>query len=181
MGFIDCSERLQQPRIAEAINLSSCPVAWLSRAKGELTKMTTLETIPDEEGAMLLNKPKSTGIRRLAAAAALASFVIGVLAATAVRTSPGRLASTNLSTVTVSVQIEDAETHKMCMTVQGDESKKNAGLVLYERCTGASAGVRVRCEERQQRVQTRAVGDGGISITTSKKAESDGGFCYKKN
>ena len=26
-----------------------------------------------------------------------------------------------------------------------------------------------------------AVGDGGISITTSGKAKSDGGFCYKKN
>ena len=90
---------------------------------------------------MLLHKPKSTGIRRVAAAAALASFVIGVLAATAVRTSPGRLASTNLSTVTVSVRIEDAKTHKMCMTVQGDEGKKNAGLVLYERCTGTSAQV----------------------------------------
>ena len=30
-------------------------------------------------------------------------------------------------------------------------------------------------------IRLNAVGDGGISITTSKKAESDGGFCYKKN
>ena len=60
--------------------------------------MTDLEeTIPvDEEGAMLLHKPKSTGIRRVVAAAALVSFVIGVLAATAVRTSPVRHASSNL-------------------------------------------------------------------------------------
>ena len=82
--------------------------------------MTTLEeTIPvDEEGAMLLHKPKSTGIRRVVAAA-LASFVIGVLAATAVRTSPVRHASSNLISkpATVSVRIEDAKTHKMCMTV----------------------------------------------------------------
>ena len=120
--------------------------------------MTTLEeTIPvDEEGATLLPKPKSTGIRRVVAAAALASFVIGVLAATAVRTSPGRLASTNLSTVTVSVRIEDAKTHKMCMTVQGDEGKKNAGLVLYERCTGASTQVfEYDAKNGQQRVQTQ--------------------------
>ena len=52
--------------------------------------MSKLETTPAEEGATLLPKPKSTGIRRVVAAAALASFVIGVLAATAVRTSPGR-------------------------------------------------------------------------------------------
>ena len=55
--------------------------------------MTKLETIPAEEGATLLPKPKSTGIRRVVAAAALASFVIGVLAATAVRTSPRRHAA----------------------------------------------------------------------------------------
>ena len=60
--------------------------------------MTSLEeTIPvDEEGAMLLPKPKSTGIRRVVAAA-LASFVIGILAATAVQTSPGRHASNLIS------------------------------------------------------------------------------------
>ena len=106
--------------------------------------MNTLEeTIPvDEEGATLLPKPKSTGIRRVVAAAALASFVIGVLAATAVQTSPGRHASNLISKpATVSVRIEDAKTHKMCMTVQGDEGKKNAGLVLYERCTGTSAQI----------------------------------------
>ena len=51
--------------------------------------MTLEETIPvDEEGATLLRKPKTIGIRRLVLGAALASFVIGVLAATAV-TSPG--------------------------------------------------------------------------------------------
>ena len=56
--------------------------------------MTKLETIPAEEGAALLpQKPQSTGIRRVVVAAAVASFVIGVLAATAVRTSPGRHAS----------------------------------------------------------------------------------------
>ena len=56
--------------------------------------MTKLETIPAEEGATLLPKPKSTGIRRVVVGAALASFVIGVLAATAVRTSsPVRHAS----------------------------------------------------------------------------------------
>ena len=57
--------------------------------------MTALEeTIPiDEEGATLLPKPKTTGIRRVVVGAALVSFVIGVLAATAVRTSPGRHAS----------------------------------------------------------------------------------------
>ena len=48
--------------------------------------MTKLETIPAEEGATLLpQKPKTAGIRRVVAAAALASFVIGVLAATAVQ------------------------------------------------------------------------------------------------
>ena len=56
--------------------------------------MTKLETIPAEEDASLLpHKPQSTGIRRVAVCAAVASFVIGVLAATAVRTSsvsPGR-------------------------------------------------------------------------------------------
>ena len=56
--------------------------------------MTKLETIPAEEGATLLpQKPKIAGIRRVVAAAALASFVIGVLAATAVQTSPGRHAA----------------------------------------------------------------------------------------
>ena len=56
--------------------------------------MSKLETIPAEEGATLLpQKPKTAGIRRVVAAAALASFVIGVLAATAVQTSPGRHAS----------------------------------------------------------------------------------------
>ena len=54
--------------------------------------MTKLETIPAEEGALLPQKPQSTGIRRVVVAAAVASFVIGVLAATAV-TSPGRHAS----------------------------------------------------------------------------------------
>ena len=49
--------------------------------------MTKLETIPAEEDATLLpQKPKTAGIRRVVAAAALASFVIGVLAATAVQT-----------------------------------------------------------------------------------------------
>ena len=105
--------------------------------------MTKLETIPAEEGATLLPKPKSTGIRRVVAVSAMVSFVIGVLAATAVRTSPVRHASSNLISkpATVSVRIEDAKTHKMCMTVQGDEGKKNAGLVVYERCTGTSAQV----------------------------------------
>ena len=55
--------------------------------------MTKLETIPAEEGATLLPKPKSTGIRRVVAVSAMASFVIGVLAATAVQTSPGRHAA----------------------------------------------------------------------------------------
>ena len=73
--------------------------------------MSKLETIPAEEGATLLPKPKSTGIRRVVAAAALASFVIGVLAATAVQTSPGRHASNLISKpATVSVRIEDAKT-----------------------------------------------------------------------
>ena len=55
--------------------------------------MTLEETIPvDEEGAMLLSKPKSFGIRRVVVAAAAASFALGLLAATAV-TSPGRHAS----------------------------------------------------------------------------------------
>ncbi len=48
--------------------------------------MTKLETIPAEEGATLLPQKPKTGIRRVVAAAALASFVIGVLAATAVQT-----------------------------------------------------------------------------------------------
>ena len=43
--------------------------------------MTKLETIPAEEGATLLPKPKSTGIRRVVAVSAMVSFVIGVLAA----------------------------------------------------------------------------------------------------
>ena len=56
--------------------------------------MTKLETIPAEESATLLpQKPKTAGIRRVVAAAALASFVIGVLAATAVQTLPGRHAA----------------------------------------------------------------------------------------
>lgn len=55
--------------------------------------MSKLETIPAEEGATLLPKPKSTGIRRVVAVSAMVSFVIGVLAATAVRTSPVRHAS----------------------------------------------------------------------------------------
>ena len=55
--------------------------------------MSKLETIPAEEGATLLPQKPKTGIRRVVAAAALASFVIGVLAATAVQTSPGRHAS----------------------------------------------------------------------------------------
>ena len=55
--------------------------------------MSKLETIPAEEGATLLPKPKSTGIRRVVAVSAMASFVIGVLAATAVRRTPVRHAS----------------------------------------------------------------------------------------
>ena len=48
---------------------------------------TALETIPaDEEGATLLPKPKTTGIRRVVVAAAVASF--GLLAATAVSPPP---------------------------------------------------------------------------------------------
>ena len=56
--------------------------------------MTALEdTNPiDEEGATLLPKPKTTGIRRVVVAAAVLSFALGLLAATAV-TSPGRHAS----------------------------------------------------------------------------------------
>ena len=55
--------------------------------------MTKLETIPAEEGATLLPKPKSTGIRRVVAVSAMVSFVIGILAATAVQRTPGRHAS----------------------------------------------------------------------------------------
>ena len=56
--------------------------------------MTKLETIPAEEGAALLpQKPQSTGIRRVVVAAAVASFAIGVLAATAVQRTPARHAS----------------------------------------------------------------------------------------
>ena len=57
--------------------------------------MTKLETIPAEEGATLLPQkpPKTAGIRRVLAVSAMASFVIGVLAATAVQTSPGRHAA----------------------------------------------------------------------------------------
>ena len=47
--------------------------------------MSKLETIPAEEGAALLpQKAQSTGIRRVVAVSAMVSFVIGVLAATAV-------------------------------------------------------------------------------------------------
>ena len=45
--------------------------------------MTKLETIPAEEGATLLPKPKPTGIRRVVAVSAMVSFVIGILAARA--------------------------------------------------------------------------------------------------
>ena len=38
--------------------------------------MTKLETIPAEEGATLLPKPKPTGIRRVVAVSAMVSFVI---------------------------------------------------------------------------------------------------------
>ena len=56
--------------------------------------MSKLETIPAEEGAALLpQKPKSTGVRRVVAVSAMASFVIGILAATAVRRTPARHAS----------------------------------------------------------------------------------------
>ena len=61
--------------------------------------MTKLETIPADEGATLLpQKPQSTGgIRRVVIGAALASFVIGVLAATAVQRTPVRHASKRLA------------------------------------------------------------------------------------
>ena len=55
--------------------------------------MTKLETIPAEEGATLLPQKPKTGIRRVVAVSAMASFVIGVLAATAVRRTPVRHAS----------------------------------------------------------------------------------------
>ena len=53
--------------------------------------MSKLETIPAEEGATLLpQKPKTAGIRRVVAVSAMVSFVIGVLAATAVQRTPVR-------------------------------------------------------------------------------------------
>ena len=68
--------------------------------------MSKLDTI--EEGATLLPKPRSTGIRRVVAAVAVAASLIGVLAATAVHTSPGRHAS-------------DLHKHKYWTTLVDDE------------------------------------------------------------
>ena len=69
--------------------------------------MTKLETIPADEAEALLRK-KPTGIRRVVATVAVAASLIGVLAATAVHTSPGRHAS-------------DLHKHKYWTTLVDDE------------------------------------------------------------
>ena len=78
---------------------------------------TALETIPpDEEGATLLPKPKTTGIRRVVVAAAVASFAFGLLAATAVQTSPGRHAS----------NLHSKHEHE---TIEGDHDSEQRGAL----------------------------------------------------
>ena len=61
--------------------------------------MATLQTIPDDEAA-LLAKPetKATGLKKIVGGAAVAAFVFGMLAATAV-TSHAHRAPANLSAV----------------------------------------------------------------------------------
>ena len=79
-----------QTKARRAQNLIfSCAGLKLSFINSVLDRaMSKLETIPAEEGAALLpQKPQSTGIRRVVVAAAVASFALGLLAATAV-TSP---------------------------------------------------------------------------------------------
>lgn len=52
--------------------------------------MPKLETIPVEEANTLLQKPPASRLKGIVAAAAVASFVIGALAATAVDMQAGR-------------------------------------------------------------------------------------------
>ena len=70
------------------ISVSARPSAKNAVEQTETLAMPKLDTIPAaEEGEALLRK-KPTGIRRVVAAAAAVAFLIGVLAATAVHTSP---------------------------------------------------------------------------------------------
>ena len=91
--------------------------------------MTKLETIPAEEGAALLpQKPQSTGIRRVVVAAAVASFVIGVLAATAdTGDGPCKLGGKEIT-------IQNGE--GLCVAASGT---KNGKRIIAEKCKAGSS------------------------------------------
>ena len=98
--------------------------------------MSKLETIPAEEGATLLPKPKSTGIRRVVAVSAMASFVIGVLAATAVRTSPVRHAYSAGPCKLGGKEITIQNGEGLCVTASGH---KNGAKILAKKCKDGSS------------------------------------------
>ena len=91
--------------------------------------MTKLETIPAEEGATLLTqKPQSTGIRRVVVAAAVASFVIGVLAATAdTGDGPCKLGGKEIT-------IQNGE--GLCVAASGT---KNGKRIIAQKCKDGSS------------------------------------------
>ena len=92
--------------------------------------MTKLETIPAEEDSTLLpQKPQSTGgIRRVVIAAAVASFVIGVLAATAdTGDGPCKLGGKEIT-------IQNGE--GLCVAASGT---KNGKRIIAQKCKDGSS------------------------------------------
>ena len=104
--------------------------------------MATYSTIAaDVETAEqpLLSRDVKINAKTLLGGAAAAAFILGMLAATAVTSSPGLRGAAFHSSSVERVQIKTASDHHMCMAVQGGKAEKKAKLV-YEPCTTKTPG-----------------------------------------
>ena len=105
--------------------------------------MATYSTMPaadvESDDTPLLSRDVKINAKTLLGGAAAAAFILGMLAATAVTSSPGLRGAAFHSSSVERVQIKTASNHHMCMAVQGGKAAKKAKLV-YEPCTTKTPG-----------------------------------------
>ncbi len=115
--------------------------------------MATYSTIAADVEAdkPLLSRDIKVNAKTLIGGAAIAAFVLGALAATAVTSSPG-LRGADFHSSVERVQIKTASDHTMCIAVQGGKAEKKAKLV-YEPCTTKTPGQVFEYDEKNSQIR----------------------------
>ena len=99
----------------------------------------------------LINAPKRN-VKALIGGAAIAAFVLGALAATAVTSSPGLRGAAFHSSSVERVQIKTASDHHMCMEVEGGKGLNKAKLAYWP-CTTMTPGQVFEYDEKNGQIR----------------------------